>query len=137
MIAVIKIVRIGQRQITHHAGRTWVVNPNLHQLLWCFHTGRRAEQQSVNKAEYCCIQPNAQSQCDDDGNRRSWIFAKHAGGEAQVLPQRVDKKFPAPGANDFLGNFWVSALQAHSAKRILTTHALFHLFSCFHLQVGA
>src|SRR5438132_8953999 len=37
----------------------------------------------------------------------------------------------------FLRNFEAATLQPHRAKRILTAHALLHLFSCFHLQVGA
>src|SRR5213082_2850377 len=54
----------------------------------------------------------------------------------QILPARLHKKFPAARADDFLAAFEIASLQAHGAKRILTTYALPHLFCRCHFQVG-
>src|SRR5439155_1565922 len=58
--------------------------------------------------------------CDEGEPER---FAEHTDGEAQILPQRFDKGFPARRADDFLRNFEIAPLQAHGAKRILAPGA--------------
>jgi hypothetical protein len=37
-------------------------------------------------------------------------------------------------ADDFLGNFGATVLQAHGATRILAAHALLHLFFGCHVE---
>src|SRR6267378_172820 len=55
----------------------------------------------------------------------------------ELSPSQKVFRFPGCRTDDLLRDFEIASLQAHGAKRILATHALFHLFTCFHLQVGA
>ena len=66
MIAVVEVIRIGQRQIGLRARITRIVHPDLPQFLGCFDTFRWAEQQSIHEAEYRRVQANAKRQRDDD-----------------------------------------------------------------------
>jgi len=74
------------------------------------------------------------AKCDHSHGGKAWTPAQHARAEAQILPQRLDKRFPADRADDFLRNFGASSLQTHSSKRILAAHTLLHLFFGCHIQ---
>ena len=76
VIAVVDVVGITQWEIALRAGIPWIVYPDLLQLLRCFDTCGRTEQQSIHKREYRRVQANAQGQCDDDGCSRTWILAE-------------------------------------------------------------
>src|SRR5207253_3383411 len=72
--------------------------------------------------------------------RRRWLILRSFGvGGSRIasLASTSPQGFPAGGADHFLRNVQASLFQPDGAKGILATHALFHLFSRFHLQVGA
>src|SRR5712691_4396319 len=95
---------------------------------------RLAEKEAACYGENCRVQSDSQSQRENYGGSKSWMLAQHASSEAQILPQRLDKRFPARRTDDLLRNFEASSLQSHSAKRILAAHAPLYLLFGRHLQ---
>ena len=91
---------------------------------------QRYQKHGVHYAENCRISADAEGKREQDDRSEAGGLAEHADGEAQILPQCFYKKFSAGRANDFLGNFETSALQAHRAKRILAAPPLSSFFGC-------
>src|SRR6266478_2292348 len=124
--------------------RNWVLIPvfrrihhRQHNHIRRIFNRRLAEKEAACYGENCRVQSDSQSQRENYGGSKSWILAQHASSEAQILPQRLDKRFLAGRADDFLCNFETPPLQAHGAKRILAAHSLLHLFLGCHLEEAA
>ena len=91
----------------------------------------------MQKREDSSVGPYSQCQRQHSNSGKGGRLAEHAYGEAQILPERLNKALPAGRADDFLRNFEAPPLQAYSAKRILAAHPLLDLFFGGHLLVGA
>src|SRR5438046_9725151 len=95
---------------------------------------KRAQQgRGVNTEDcLCCTNANCERKHADDSE--SSVLSELAEAVAHVLPARLQKGFPASGADHFLGDFKAPLLQTYRAKGILTAHSLFHLFFRCHLH---
>src|SRR6266480_602423 len=96
--------------------------------------GYTSEKQGVNNAEDGHIGRNPESRCQHRDDGESWRFAQNARCEAQILPTRRHKRFPAGRTDNFLCNFETPPLQADGAKRILAAHPMLHLFLSCHFE---
>src|SRR5882762_9158475 len=121
-VLVLEIQEVGRRE--HHssmpATTSWLHAPDHHELLRVL-VRKGAKHSGVQGAENGSVQTDAQGQCQHGNGSKTVILAQHAQAEAQILPARLHKKFPAARAIEFLGNFETAALQLHFAKRIFTT----------------
>ena len=108
--------------LPYHREAVWVV------------VRERSQQDSVDQAEDSGVRADAEGKGEDGDGGEPRRLAQHANGKAQILPAGFHKRFPAGGADLFPRNVHPAALQAHGAKRILTAHALLHLFLGCHLQ---
>ena len=107
--------------------------PNSNQALSAL-IGERSQDYGIDNTENGGTRADAESKCGHRHGGKARTLTQHTGSEAQILPQRLDKRFPAGTADNFLRNFEIPPLQAHGAKCILAAHALLHLFFGCHLQ---
>src|SRR6266404_6456157 len=98
---------------------------------------QRPQEHGVHYREDRAVDAKTESECEKSDDGKAWTFAEYTHSVAQVSPARLHERFPVARANGFLCKFKAAALQPNGAKGILATHALFHLFIRFHLQVGA
>src|SRR6267142_2414938 len=89
--------------------------------------------QGIYEAEDCGVRADAKGKSQNSNTSEAGRLAQRAEAEAQILQQRLDKRFPSGRADDPPRNFETPLLQAHGAKRILAAHALLHLFFGCHL----
>src|SRR5207245_10740136 len=87
-------------------------------------------QRRVEDRKYRSVGSDAERESQDGNCGKAGKLAEHADGEAQILPQRLYKRFPAARTHDFLRNFETASLQADCAKGFLAAHPLLHLFVC-------
>src|SRR6266403_5102394 len=110
-VLVLEIQEVGRRE--HHstvpATTSWFYAPDHHELLRVL-VRQGAKDCGVQSAENGRVHTDAQGQCQHGDGSKTGILAQHAQAEAQILPARLHKKFPAARANEFLGNFETAAL---------------------------
>src|SRR6202043_3742 len=100
--------------------RSWLADfrtPNSNQTLSAL-IRECSQEYGIDNTENSGARADAESECDHSHSGKSRALAQHACAEAQILPQRLHKRFPAGRADDFLRNFEIPSLQAYGAKRI-------------------
>ena len=99
--------------------------------------GQSAEKERIDHAEDGSVCADAESERQDCDGSEAGGLPERARSKAQILPQRLHKRFPAGRADDFLRNFKIPPLQAHCPKSFLPSDAVPHLCLGSHFLVGA
>src|SRR5260370_42412598 len=85
--------------------------------------GKRTEQHPIDHTEYRGVCADAKGKSKDGDGGEAGIFAEHAGGEADVLPQRFQQWKTAPVAVVFFGLLDATELDDRVAAGFFWTHA--------------
>src|SRR5437016_7552916 len=87
---------------------------------------RLAEQEAACYGENCRVQSDSQSQRENYGGSKSWIFAQHAQAIAKVLDEAFDEVKAAGVAAFFFGPLDVAEFDAGATVSLLPRHAAAH-----------
>src|SRR5258708_18757814 len=99
--------------------------------------GQELQHHRINECKNRRGGSDTQGEREHNSSREPKGFEERTNAKAHISPTRLDERFPTGGANDFLADFEVAALQTHRAKGILAAHPLLHLFFGGHLQICA
>ena len=104
-----------------------------HQLLGIAHR-QLSQEQLVREAEDGGVGADAEGQSEHRDDGEAGRLAQHADSEAQILPAGFQERFPAGGADFFLGNVRAATFQAHGAESLFAAQALLQLFLGRHFE---
>src|SRR6185503_4439017 len=122
VMAIVRIIGIVKREISHHSTVLRVMKPNSQQLVSAAHPLRRPQQQRIHKSEHRRIHSDPQCQCHYHRRIRYRPFHEHPKSETNVLPPLRWRKKSSQRSLPLLQPRHVSKLQASCSLSILFTH---------------